>query len=345
MASGRQAAKPQQAAEEEFDPKYEWQENATNFILRLHLSGFRKEDFRVQVDGTGRLTVRGQRADAGANAKHSRFNKVFQLPASSDLDGITGRFDAGVLTLTVPKKVVDDAKPKPKEDATKAATPPPPPQEQGKQPKEDEAKKPQPERKEAAEVATANKTKEDAKPKEDDKKPPAAEQQVDAKRGKPEQEQRTPAPPPATVREEEAKAKAEPAGTPPATVRKEEVKPKPGAAAPPAAAAEKQQDAPKPAQADSERKAVDPESLAAVTARRRAEEEKAKAAAAAEEEAERQRPRRGLKERVQEELEGLAGSEWAESVVDTVKKNKEVIAVAVAAFSLGLFASRIFSRN
>ncbi|CAL5096570.1 unnamed protein product [Urochloa decumbens] len=336
MASGRQGTKAQQAAEQEFDPKYEWQENATSFVLRLHLSGFRKEDFRVQVDGTGRLTVRGQRADAGANAKHSRFNKVFQLPATSNLDGITGRFDAGVLTLTVPKKVVDDAKPKPKEDATKAA---PPPQEQGKQPKEDEGKKPQPERKEAAaEVTTAKKAKEDAK-----KPPAAAEQQVDAMRGKPEQEQRTPAPPPATVRKEEAKAKAEPAGTPPATVRKEEAKPKPEAAAP-AAAAQKQQDAPKPAQADGERKAVDPESLAAVTARRRAEEEKAKAAAAVEE-AERQRTRRGLKERVQEELEGLAGSEWAEGVVETVKKNKEVIAVAVAAFSLGLFASKIFSRN
>ncbi|CAN6336613.1 unnamed protein product [Urochloa humidicola] len=325
MATGRQGAKPQQqAAEQEFDPKYEWQENATSFILRLHLSGFRKEDFKVQVDGSGRLTVRGQRADAGANAKHSRFNKIFQLPASSNLDAITGRFDAGVLTLTVPKKaVVDDAKPK--QDATKAA-PPPPPQEQAAQPKKDEAKKPQAERKEAAEMTTTKKPKDDAKPKEDAKKPPAAEQQVDAKRGKPEQEQRTPAPPPAAVRKEEAKAEAE-------------------ATAPPTG---EKQDKPKPPQADGERKAVDPESLAAVTARRRAaEDEKAKAtAAAAAEEAGRERPRRGLKERVQEQLEGLAGSEWAEGVVETVKKNKEVIAVAVAAFSLGLFVSnKLFCRN
>ncbi|CAN6341003.1 unnamed protein product [Urochloa humidicola] len=327
MATGRQGtSKPQQAAEQDFDPKYEWQENATSFILRLHLSGFRKEDFKVQVDGTGRLTVRGQRADAGAGAKHSRFNKVFQLPATSNLEGITGRFDAGVLTLTVPKKAVDDAKPK--QDATKA---PPPPEQAGK-PKEDEAKKPHSERKEAAEVTATKKPKDDAKPKED------------AKRGKPEQEQRTPAPTPATVRKEEAKPKPEPAATPPATVRKEEAKPKPEAAAPPT---DEKQDAPEPAQADGERKAVDPESLAAVTANRRAEEEKAKAAAAREEEAEaeRQRTRRGLRERVQEELQGLAGSEWAESVVETVKKNKEVIAVAVAAFSLGLYASRLFSRN
>ncbi|KAG2617094.1 inactive protein RESTRICTED TEV MOVEMENT 2-like [Panicum virgatum] len=321
MASGgRQATKPQQqAAEQDLDPKYEWQENAASFVLRLHLSGFRKEDFRVQVDGVGRLTVRGQRADGG---KHSRFSKTFQLPAASNLDSITGRFDAGVLTLTVPKKVVDDAKPK--EDTNKEAAAAAP-HGQGK-PKEDEAKKPQAEHKEAAEVTTAKKPKDDAKPKEDattKKKPPAAEQQVDAKRGKPEQEQPKATAPPATVMEKEAKPAAE-------------------AAAPPAA--DKKEAAPKLPQADAESKAVDPESLAAVTAKRRAEDERANSAAAAEE-AERQRTRRALRERVQEELEGLAGSEWAESLVETVKKNKEVIATAVAAFSLGLVASRLFCRN
>jgi len=30
---------PAAAADQEFDPRYEWQENATNFILRIHLSG------------------------------------------------------------------------------------------------------------------------------------------------------------------------------------------------------------------------------------------------------------------------------------------------------------------
>ena len=46
-----------------------------------------------------------------------------------------------------------------------------------------------------------------------------------------------------------------------------------------------------------------------------------------------------------EELQGLAGSEWAEGLVDTVNKNKEVIAVAVAAFSLGLFVCRLSSKH
>ena len=223
----------------------------------------------------------------------------------------------------MPKKVVDDAKPK--EDTNKEAAAAAP-HGQGK-PKEDEAKKPQAEHKEAAEVTTAKKPKDDAKPKEDattNKKPPAAEQQVDAKRGKPEHEQPKATAPPATVKEEGAKPAAE-------------------AAAPPAA--DKKEAAPKLPQADAESKAVDPESLAAVTAKRRAEDERAKAAAAAAAvEAEGQRTHRGLRELVQE-LEGLAGSEWAEGLVETVKKNKEVIATAVAAFSLGLVASRLFCRN
>ena len=121
----------------------------------------------------------------------------------------------------------------------------------------------------------------------------------------------------------------------------EGAKPAAEAAAPPAA--DEKEAAPRPPQADAERKAVDSESLAAVTAKRRAEDERAKAAAAAVE-AEGQRTHRGLRELVQE-LEGLAGSEWAEGLVETVKKNKEVIATAVAAFSLGLVASRLFCRN
>ena len=83
---------------------------------------------------------------------------------------------------------------------------------------------------------------------------------------------------------------------------------------------------------------------------RRTEEERASEATAAPEEAKECQKtaaaaRRGFKERVAEELQGLAGSEWAEGLVDTVNKNKEVIAVAVAAFSLGLFVCRLSSKH
>lgn len=53
----------------------------------------------MQVDAGGRLTVRGERP-----AGYVRFNKVFQLPPTANVDGVAGRFDGNVLSLTVPKK-------------------------------------------------------------------------------------------------------------------------------------------------------------------------------------------------------------------------------------------------
>ena len=62
-------------------------------------AGFKKEDFKVQVDSGGRLTVRGERP-----AGYVRFHKVFQLPQTANPDGVAGRFDGAVLSLTVPKQ-------------------------------------------------------------------------------------------------------------------------------------------------------------------------------------------------------------------------------------------------
>jgi hypothetical protein len=62
-------------------------------------AGFKKEDFKVQVDSGGRLTVRGERP-----AGYVRFHKAFQLPQTAYPDGVAGRFDGTVLSLTVPKQ-------------------------------------------------------------------------------------------------------------------------------------------------------------------------------------------------------------------------------------------------
>ena len=74
-------------------------DGATTYIFRLSLPGFKKEDFKVQVDSGGRLTVRGERP-----AGYVRFHKVFQLPPTANPDGVAGRFDGAVLSLTVPKQ-------------------------------------------------------------------------------------------------------------------------------------------------------------------------------------------------------------------------------------------------
>lgn len=275
--------------------------------------GFKKEDFRVQVDDAGRLTVRGQRpTGAGADGKLIRFHKVFQLPSTANLDEISGRFHDNVLILTVPKR------PATAPTTIQEIKKPPMPKEEDAKPKDDEASQ--------KTTDTMPPKEEDAKPKEeipkkaldDASKVQHKEEEAAAKKRKQEQEQKpTPA------------------------VRKEEVmKPKTEATA---ATTENQA---KPEAAGERAKSFDRESLAERT-RRRAEDDRAKAAAAAEK-AEREKTTAcgGWKERVVGELEELADMKWADDLVEMARKNKEVIAAAVAAFSLGFFVSqKLFSRK
>uniref|UniRef100_A0A0E0JKJ3 SHSP domain-containing protein n=1 Tax=Oryza punctata TaxID=4537 RepID=A0A0E0JKJ3_ORYPU len=100
----------QQQRDGDFEPVYEWLDAGAHYLLRVNVPEFKKEDFQVHVDPAGRLTVRGQHGSL-------RLNKVFQLPPTSNLDAITGRLEASVLVLTVPKKPATTA-------ATAAALPP-----------------------------------------------------------------------------------------------------------------------------------------------------------------------------------------------------------------------------
>jgi HSP20 family molecular chaperone IbpA len=61
-------------------------------------AGFTKDHFKVQVDSSGKLSVKGQKQFA--DNEYKRFNKVFQLPPDSDIENIRGKFE-GFLTLTV----------------------------------------------------------------------------------------------------------------------------------------------------------------------------------------------------------------------------------------------------
>ncbi|KAM3413315.1 hypothetical protein ACQJBY_004470 [Aegilops geniculata] len=407
MAATGTASSQQQpaAAAAAVDPKFEWAEKAGTYVLRLTLTGFRKGDFRVQVDGAGRLTVRGTRPGAS-------LHKVFQLPATASLDDIAGRFEAGVLTLTVPKRagtapptsIEEIKKGKPGGAAKEETAKPTPPAEV------DAAKsmpaKPTPH----AEVDGAKKM-----PREegDAKLTPQAE--VDgAKKMSKEEGAAKPPPPPASHRlpskdggagkketngdkqpaarddggekkeavvgtepkesmlgkttrqvaeyvhrmEEESRRKQIEHKPAPAAKKEEEAKPK--APQPAAAVATPEKPAPKPEVANGEKaKAeVDPErqletKAAAETTRRRGEEERAKAAAAATAvEAKAEQAKKAVastctawKERIAGELKGLADMKWADNAVEMARRNKEAVAVGVAAFSIGFLVSQKLFRK
>ncbi|KAF0916367.1 hypothetical protein E2562_005962 [Oryza meyeriana var. granulata] len=107
---GSSAAEQQQQRDGDFEPVYEWLDAGANYLLRLNVPEFKKEDFHVTVDSSGRLTIRGQHGSL-------MFHKVFQLPPTSNLDGITGKLEGSVLVITVPK-----LPPKAKADEEKADT-------------------------------------------------------------------------------------------------------------------------------------------------------------------------------------------------------------------------------
>ncbi|XP_072977802.1 uncharacterized protein [Typha angustifolia] len=102
MASKQgKSAEPQYT---DFQPNFEWKEDPAKHVLQLQLPGFRKEEFNVQLDSSGKLTVKGKRPLGGD--KFARFHNVFQIPADSNVDNISGRLERSCLSLTFPKKVV-----------------------------------------------------------------------------------------------------------------------------------------------------------------------------------------------------------------------------------------------
>jgi len=306
-------------------PKFEWAEKEGSYVLRLTLTGFRKDDFRVQVDGAGRLTIRGTRPGAS-------LHKVFQLPSSASLDDIAGRFEAGVLTLTVPKRassgagappptsVVEEIKrDKPgvvKEDGAAAATVRPPPTKDV----------------DASEKKAASGDDSTTKHKEEIAKEENASNKAMDEATKNAQQQKQPEEA-CNHKEEQQKLTPEP------EAKEQEVKPE---------APEKPAPEPEVAIDEKDKAVVDQESLAAGV-RRRIEEEKAKAAAAAMEAKavleKKATACSGWKQRVAGGLEQLTDMKWADSGVEKARNNKEVVAIAIAAFSLGFFVSHKLFRK
>uniref|UniRef100_M8BKD9 Uncharacterized protein n=1 Tax=Aegilops tauschii TaxID=37682 RepID=M8BKD9_AEGTA len=250
----------------------------------------------------------------------------------------TSQARAGVLTLTVPKRpysgvpaptsVVEEIKrDKPgvvKEDGAAATTVRPPPTK-------DVAGS---EKKAASGDDSTTKPKEEIAKEEDVSKKAMDEATKNAQHQKQPEEA-------SNHKQEQQKLAPEPEAK-----KEREVKPEaPQAAAP--AAPEKPAPEPEVAIGEKNKAVVDQESLAAGVIRR-SEEEKAKAAAAMEAKAVLEKKATacsGWKERVAGGLEQLTDMKWAESVVEKARNNKEVVAIAVAAFSLGFFVSHKLFRK
>lgn len=88
------------------------------FQIELAAPGFKKEDFKINVDGKN-LTISTSKTEEGEEANEkfirkefsfSTFERLFYLPKSVDVDKIEASYIDGILTLTLPKKEEAKAK-------------------------------------------------------------------------------------------------------------------------------------------------------------------------------------------------------------------------------------------
>ncbi|KAM5570681.1 inactive protein RESTRICTED TEV MOVEMENT 2-like [Rosa sericea] len=85
-------------------PASGWTEDSNGHYLLVDLEGFNKEKVKLEVNTTtGHLTVTGERQVN--EREHVYIEENFPIPANSDVDKITGKFDGEILYVTVPKIV------------------------------------------------------------------------------------------------------------------------------------------------------------------------------------------------------------------------------------------------
>jgi HSP20 family protein len=101
-----------------FAPPVDIYEDEQKLVLKLEVPGVRQEDLDIQVENRT-LTVRGERK-FDSEEKQENFHRVehrygtfarsFTLPNTVDPENVKANYDAGVLTLELPKK--PEAKPR-----------------------------------------------------------------------------------------------------------------------------------------------------------------------------------------------------------------------------------------
>ncbi|XP_059314996.1 protein RESTRICTED TEV MOVEMENT 2-like [Lycium ferocissimum] len=121
---------------EDFVPTTELVQEQDSDTLLLHLTGFKKEQVRVQLTRTGILKISGQRPVVGQN-KSLRFQKDFPVSENCDKTKISAKFENGILYVKQPKLITSSEK-KDQEPATANAQQPKKPADKPQPQKKDE---------------------------------------------------------------------------------------------------------------------------------------------------------------------------------------------------------------
>ncbi|KAJ8552069.1 hypothetical protein K7X08_028512 [Anisodus acutangulus] len=94
---------------EDFVPTTELVQEQNSDTLLLDLTGFKKEQVRVQLTKTGTLKISGQRPVVGQN-KALRFQKDFPVSENCDKTKISAKLENGILYVKQPKLITSSEK-------------------------------------------------------------------------------------------------------------------------------------------------------------------------------------------------------------------------------------------
>ncbi|MCK4812729.1 MAG: Hsp20/alpha crystallin family protein [Candidatus Marinimicrobia bacterium] len=99
-------------------PRMEVEETENDFLLNVEIPGLKKKDIDISVKDNV-ITISGEKKEKVHEKdshyhlneiSYGKFSRSFQLPGNVDVDKIKGSWNAGVLTVEIPKNEV--AKPR-----------------------------------------------------------------------------------------------------------------------------------------------------------------------------------------------------------------------------------------
>ena len=91
-------------------------ENKTSFKLEVAAPGFKKDDFKIEVNN-GIMTISGETKQEATDKdeqytrrefSYSKFSRSFTLPENVKSDNITAKFDDGILRIGLPKTKTEE---------------------------------------------------------------------------------------------------------------------------------------------------------------------------------------------------------------------------------------------
>lgn len=104
-------------------PKVNMSETTENYVLKFDLAGMKKDEIKLSIDQNNILTVEGERKTEKEEKDknnsyvkqeiyYGKFKRSVRLPENADQDKLDTKYDNGILTVIVGKKVINKPKPK-----------------------------------------------------------------------------------------------------------------------------------------------------------------------------------------------------------------------------------------